>query len=50
MLHDERCAVDAMRFLNQFQVGSGDYTEEREELFQNDTVKSIVAVIKAQRS
>jgi hypothetical protein len=38
-----------MRFLNQFQVGNGDYTVERAELFKQDTVKSIVAAIKAKR-
>lgn len=50
ILIQELGAVDAMRFLNQFQVGSGDYTAEREQLFKNDTVKSIVAGIRAQRS
>ena len=50
ILIQELGAVDAMRFLNQFQVGSGDYTAEREQLFKTDTVKSIVAGIRAQRS
>lgn len=50
ILIQELGAVDAMRFLNQFQVGSGDYTAEREQLFKDDTVKSLVAGIKAQRS
>jgi len=43
-------AVDTMRFLNQFRAGNGDYTGEREQLFKGDTVKSIVADIKAKRS
>lgn len=41
--------VDTLRFLNQFRAGSGDYTMEREELFKAESVKSIVAEIKAQR-
>ena len=50
ILIQELGAVDAMRFLNQFQVGSGDYTAERAQLFKDDTVKSILAGIRAQRS
>jgi len=42
--------VDTIRFLNQFRAGSGDYTTEREELFKAESVKSIVAEIKAQRN
>lgn len=42
--------VDSMRFFNQFHSGSGDYTKERETLFANDSVKSIVSSIKAMRS
>lgn len=42
--------IDAMRFLNQFRAGSGDYTVEREQLFKGESVKSILAGIKAQRS
>lgn len=39
--------VDAMRFLNQFRVGDGDYTAQRAQMFKDDAVKSIVAKIKA---
>ncbi|WP_045221129.1 hypothetical protein [Desulfonatronum thioautotrophicum] len=42
--------VDTIRFLNQFRAGCGDYTTEREELFKTESVKSIVAEIKAQRN
>ena len=49
-LVQELGAVDAMRFLNQLRAGNGDYTSEREHLLQGQTVKSIVASIKAQRS
>ena len=48
-LFNELGAVDAMRFLNQFRAGNGDYTKERGELFRKDSVKSLVADIKAQR-
>jgi len=41
--------TDAIRFLNQFQMGSGDYTRGREQLFTHVTVKSIVSAIKMQR-
>lgn len=50
VLIQELGVTDAMRFLNQFQVGSGDYMREREQLFKHDTVKSIVAAIKVQRA
>ena len=41
--------VDTIRFLNQFRAGSGNYTMEREQLFQGMSVKDIVKEIKAQR-
>ena len=50
VLIQELGVIDAMRFLNQFQMGSGDYSSEREKLFKDDTVKSIVAEIKARRT
>ena len=42
--------VDANRFLGQFRAGVGDYTAEREHLFQGMTARDIIAEIKAQRS
>jgi hypothetical protein len=48
-LIQELGVVDAIRFLNQFRVGSGNYTAEREQLFVGMTVQAIVAEIKAQR-
>ena len=42
--------VDTMRFLNQFRTGEGDYTAEREKLFEEETVKSILADIKSKRT
>ncbi|APW47466.1 hypothetical protein [Rhodoferax antarcticus] len=49
VLIQELGVTDAIRFLNQFQAGSGDYTREREPLFKGETVKSIAAAIRAQR-
>ena len=41
--------VDTIRFLNQFRAGTGDYTIERQRLFEGMSVKDIVSEIKAQR-
>ncbi len=41
--------VDTIRFLNQFRVGGGNYTEERRLIFKGKSVKEIVGEIKAQR-
>ena len=41
--------VDTIRFLNQFRAGSGNYTIERQQLFQGMSVKDIVHEIKARR-
>lgn len=47
VLIQEPGVTDTLRFLNQFRVGSGDYTTERSSLFKGESVKSIVAAIKA---
>lgn len=49
-LIQELGVVDAIRFLNQFRAGSGNYTMEREQLFEGLSVKDIIARIKAQRT
>ena len=41
--------VDTIRFLNQFRSGYGDYTTEREVLFQDMTTEDIISAIKAHR-
>ena len=41
--------IDTMRFLQQFRAGAGNYTTEREQLFKGQSVKGIVAGIKARR-
>jgi hypothetical protein len=45
MLVRELGPADAARFLNQFPVGNGDYTEERKEQFKGLTVDEIVKAI-----
>lgn len=42
--------VDAVRFLSQFQIDSGDYTAERKRLFEGMSVRDIVREIKERRS
>ena len=49
-LIQELGVVDTIRFLNQFRAGSGNYTVEREQLFEGMSVKDIVAEIKARRT
>jgi len=41
--------VNTIRFLNQFRRGAGNYTLERQQLFDGMSVKEIVKEIKAQR-
>lgn len=41
--------VGMIRFLQQFEGGSGDYTKERKEFYRNITVKDIVKEIKHRR-
>jgi len=39
-------AADAIRFINQFTTGYGDYTAERDALFAGETLDQIIAQIK----
>jgi hypothetical protein len=41
--------ADTIRFLNQFTTGFGNYTEEREKLFEKMSLEDIVAEIKQMR-
>jgi len=41
--------VDTVRFVNQFTVGYGDYTAEREQLFAGLGLDEIVSEIKRER-
>lgn len=49
VLYKEIGVVDTVRFINQFTVGYGDYTEERERLFGDLTLADIIAGIKDRR-
>jgi len=50
VLVQELGVADTLRFLGQFRSGNGDYTVEQEQLFQGESVKSIIADIKSQRN
>jgi len=41
--------VNTVRFVNQFTVGYGNYTEEREQLFADMTLDDIVSEVKRRR-
>jgi hypothetical protein len=49
-LIQELGVIDTMRFLNQFRAGHGNYTNDREALFKGESVKTMVAHIKALRN
>ena len=42
-------AVGMIRFLQQFDTGSGDYSREREQLLKNLTLPEVIAQIKQAR-
>ena len=48
-LCDRLGVADALRFLQQFELGQGHYTEERKQLFRNATVESLAQGIEARR-
>ena len=47
ILTRELGAADTFRFVNQFTTGLGDYTAEREHLFDAETLEQILGAIKA---
>jgi hypothetical protein len=49
LLYRELGVVDAVRFLKQFTVGLGDYTQEREVLFAGKTLEQILREIEQMR-
>jgi hypothetical protein len=49
LLYQELGVVNAVRFLKQFTVGFGDYTQEREILFGGKTLDQIVSEIEQRR-
>ena len=50
LLSRELGPVNTARFINQFTVGSGDYTQERDDIIGNPPVAEIVAAIKQRRA
>ncbi len=50
VLSRELGAADALRFVNQFTTGYGDYTAERDSLFGQETLDQIIAEIKGAAS
>jgi hypothetical protein len=46
VLSRELGAADTLRFINQFTTGYGDYTAERDALFEQDTLDQILSEIK----
>jgi len=50
ILAREMGIADALRFLNQFSNGSGDYTKEREKWLGNLSLEQITSEIKANRN
>lgn len=49
LLYKELGVVDAVRFLKQFTQGYGNYTQEREVLFENKSLDDIVSEIEKRR-
>jgi hypothetical protein len=49
VLCKESGVVNTVRFLNQFTTGNGNYTEQRDQLFDGATVSKIVSEIKRTR-
>ena len=50
LLYQALGLVNAIRFLKQFTVGFGDYTQEREDLFGKKTLDEIIGEIEKKRS
>jgi hypothetical protein len=50
LLSKEMGIVDTVRFLTQFTAGYGNYTEERDALFQDLTLDDILTTLKKARS
>ena len=49
ILTREMGVVDALRFLSQFNMGSGDYTKERDQWLNDLTLEEITSEIKAKK-
>lgn len=49
LLYKELGVIDAVRFLKQFTQGYGNYTQEREDMFENKSLEDIVKEIEKRR-
>jgi hypothetical protein len=49
ILFKEMGVIDTFRFFSQFDTGSGDYTQEREQWLGDLTLEQIISEIKANR-
>jgi hypothetical protein len=49
VLYKEIGVVNTLRFINQFTTGYGNYTEEREKLFEGMSLDDVVFEIKQMR-
>ncbi len=49
ILFKQMGVIDTFRFFNQFSLGNGDYTKEREQLLKELSFEEIVADIKTRR-
>lgn len=50
LLYQELGIVNAVRFLRQFTVGFGDYTQERDALFANKTLEDIISEVEKKQN
>ena len=50
ILFEKIGAVDTIRFLNQFSVGRGDYTKEREKWLGDISLDDAISQIKAEKN
>ena len=50
LLYKELGIVNAVRFLRQFTVGFGDYTQERDALFANKTLDEIISEVEKKQN
>ncbi|MBN2295057.1 MAG: hypothetical protein JXM70_21695 [Pirellulales bacterium] len=50
ILFEKIGAVDTIRFLNQFSVGQGDYTKDREKWLGEITLDDAISGIKAEKN
>ena len=49
ILYKELGIVNTIRFINQFTTGLGNYTEERDALFEGESLDDLISEIKKRR-